>query len=525
MYVKAIRLKDWKSFADSGQVELGDINVLVGRNNSGKSAFLHGAHQIQDASNASVSDIRLRARQAEITFDLVDPQFAMQFQRYFNRDIAPQTLTPGTVAPTSGRFWISISRSGPAVAVSSKVTVGETDFAGGPVSSQEPDNLIYTYFAKRKVAGFDRGVDIDKARAVVDDLRYLPAKIDRLSSPGFRRSPEYFDLCQKVLGLPITAYPAQSGKQAGVQVGDFDAIPIEAMGDGVSSLLGLITNLCMADGHLFLIEEPENDIHPEGLKKLLDVIIEKSAGNQFIISTHSNVVVKHLGGVDRTRIFSVVLDEYVQDAIPTSTITPIENTPQARIDVLRQLGYSLFDFEVSDAWIIMEESSAQVIVRNFLIPWFAPKLAGVQIVSAGGVDRVEATFDDFKRVFLYAHLQPDYFKRAWVVVDGDDRGRKVVTKLRQTYGTWPENHFRTWGKSDFEQYYPSKFSGEVERILALEHGKKREPKRLLLEEVKAWCLANEVEAKDAFMGSAGEVIKFLKEVEATIFGNGRADSE
>jgi predicted ATPase len=48
------------------------------------------------------------------------------------------------------------------------------------------------------------------------------------------------------------------------------------------------------------IEEPETDLHPRALHGLLDLIVQSAAehNNQFVISTHSNIVVRHLGGLD-----------------------------------------------------------------------------------------------------------------------------------------------------------------------------------------------------------------------------------
>jgi hypothetical protein len=324
-------------------------------------------------------------------------------------------------------------------------------------------------------------------------------------------------LCESVLGLPITAYPSQNGKQAGIQIGDFNTIPVESMGEGVSSQLGLITDLCMANGNLFLIEEPENDIHPEGLKKLLDVIVAKSKNNQFIISTHFNVVVKHLGAAPNSKLFSVTLSEYEPNTVPTSTITPVENAPEARIAILRQLGCELYDFDLNDGWLILEESSAQTIIRNYLIPWFTPKLARIQTVAAGGTSKVEPAFEDFRRLFLYAHLETHYRERAWVVVDGGDGGRKVTAKLQGIYKTWPPKHFTTWSHANFEQYYPARFADRVDELLNLPHDEKPQPKRELLHDVKMWCDSHEEEARTAFEESAAEVIAFLKNLENSLF--------
>ena len=47
-----------------------------------------------------------------------------------------------------------------------------------------------------------------------------------------------------------------------------------------------------------------------------------------------------------------------------------------------------------------------------------------------GVDRVEAKFDDFARLFLSTHLMPSYRNDAWVVVDADELGEAIVRRLQ-----------------------------------------------------------------------------------------------
>ena len=513
MKVAVIQISNWKSFADTGQIELDKINVLVGRNNGGKSAFIRAMHQMQAGAAIDHQDIRLNTDTSAARFVLVGNPLAGDIARHFSAQV-PRPDNSAVLTVTAKANGAGTPR------LQSMLAFGDNaqNFGEEQIPNWEPKNFVYTYFSKRKVAGFDRGVDIDRSRSVSGDLRHLVAKVDRLASPGHPRSAEYLELCQTVLGFPITAYPAANGKQAGIQIGNYDSIPIEAMGEGVSSQLGLITDLCMADGNLFLIEELENDIHPEGLKKLLEVIVAKSQNNQFIISTHSNVVVKHLGAAPNSRILSVSLSDFETGAVPTSTISPVENTAEARIAVLRELGYELYDFDLNDGWLILEESSAQVVIRKYLIPWFVPRLSRIQIVAAGGIGKVEPAFEDFRRLFLYAHLETHYKGRAWVVVDGDEHGHKVVEALRVDYATWPSNSFHTWSAADFEAYYPARFAEEVSRVLGLSHKQKRPAKKELLDEVKTWCDSHEDEAKVEFEESAKEVIAYLRMIDQSLFG-------
>jgi hypothetical protein len=345
-------------------------------------------------------------------------------------------------------------------------------------------------------------------------MRYLVAKVDRLANPDYEHYDEYTELCNAVLGFRITAQPAAEGKQAGIPIGPHGFISIEAMGEGVSSQLSLITDLCMGNGNLFLIEEPENDIHPEGLKTLLNVIVEKSKTNQFIVSTHSNIVMRYLGAAPDSKVFEFD-STYKRNEIPTSVIWEVEPTPEARIQVLRRLGYELSDFDLWDGWLILEESSAEIIIR-YLVPWFVPNLARVRTVAAGGTSKVEPTFEDFRRLFLFAHLELQYRGRAWVIVDGDAEGKKVAKALRGKYKDWPSDHFTTWDQPEFERYYPSRFADQVEEALAKSHDDKPAAKKALLDDVKAWCKANEAEARAAFADSAAEVIEKLREIDEAL---------
>lgn len=502
MRLSSFHVENFKSFAETGDIALGQVNVLVGRNNHGKSAFIRAVSLMQQ-TGVSGSDIRLGHHNANFTWS-IEGERTEDLQRYYGTQVDRPLLT----------YTITLNRNSTLI----YPHVHGTDWSPGQLPASEPGNFIYTYLSKRKVMSFDRTVDLSRTRSVQADLRNIVSKVARLSNPDYMHAAEYDRLCKAVLGFRISVHAAEdnSGQQAGIPVGAFGYIPIESMGEGVSSQLGLITDLCMADGHLFLIEEPENDIHPEGLKTLLDVIVEKSKTNQFIISTHSNIVTRYLGAAPGSKIFEFD-STYRANEVPTSTIREVEPTAEARIAVLRRLGYELSDFDLWDGWLILEESSAEIVIR-YLIPWFAPGLASVRTVAAGGTSKVEPTFEDFRRLFLFAHLEPQYRGKAWVVVDGDEAGKAVASALQSKYKDWPAEHFTMWSESNFERYYPPKFASQVEDALSKSHDEKRKAKKRLLDEVKAWCTANSELAKAAFEESAAEVIEKLRRVDRALHG-------
>ncbi|MFE2714017.1 ATP-dependent endonuclease [Streptomyces mirabilis] len=510
MKIARIDLENWKSFAATGQLHLGAVNVLVGRNNSGKSAILRAVHLMQQGSAISPEDVRIGKSVARVNIILEGDHLAGDVNRYFG----DSNITTNEPLPLS--FMIGKPRN-PDIGIefNRKFDSSRTNAEPAFISAEEPNNFIYTYFSKRKVFGFEEQVNRQNTVRVGTDLRFLVSKVNRLAASDYEGHDEYEKLCNEVLGFRVGTFASRNGSQAGIAIGRHDRIPLEAMGEGVSSMLGLITDLCMADGHLFLIEEPENDIHPESLKALLKAIADKSTSNQFIVTTHSNIVTRYLGAAESSKVFEVQ-SNYQRGQVPSSTIREIEKTPEARIEVLRSLGYELSDFDLWDGWIILEESSAEMVI-SYLIRWFVPRLARVRTVSANGVTKALPTFEDFRRLFLFAHLEKHYQGRAWVVLDGDEPGKDVVGQLQQKYRGWPSVNFRTWTHGDFENYYPERFAERAGEVLALSQKEKRNAKIALTREVRAWIDQNPDAAKDEFEESAAEVIAFLCEVDERLF--------
>ena len=502
MKINRLRIRNLKSFADTGDLELSSVNVLVGRNNSGKSTLIRGVHLLQSGGLIEAKDVRIGEAQSAVEFELDGIN-----ARHFPNSEAHVRKTGGT---SSGRYAVTVNPNG-AIPVP-RMTIGDADFDAAQVANVEPNNVIYAYLSKRKVLAFNEDVREGRALTVEPHLENLTAKVDAIVNPDHPAFDEYSALCNELLGFRVTAWASLNGKKLGIPVGLHERIYVEAMGEGVSSLLGLIVSLCVADGNILLVEEPENDIHPEGLKKLLQTIVEKSDKNQFIVSTHSNIVTKYLGAAPNSKVFGVELD-YEAGKVPTSTIQEIPPTSEARIETLKRLGYELYDFDLWDGWLILEEASAERVIRDYLIPWFAPGLSRVRTVAARGTSQVGPTFDDFYRLFRFTHLEPQYKERAWVVVDGDETGERVVANLQREYSSWAPEHFKTFSQPDFERYYPKRFAGDVEQVLAQSHRNKREAKRLLLEKVRQWCDAVQDEAKQEFERSASEVIDILRSIE------------
>jgi hypothetical protein len=381
------------------------------------------------------------------------------------------------------------------------------------IPASEPHHFIVPLLSRRRPLQYNESTRIEEAVTITTTKTTLAAKLARISSSSHPDNPVYSQACKEVLGFDVGVVASNNGQLPGRYLPEGGSVAIGQLGDGVLQIASFLADIVGSKGKLFLIEEPENDLHPAALKVLLGLIVTSSAAsNQFVISTHSGIVLQYLGAESSCRIFQVASSS--GKANHAATITRLADTPDTRIEVLRDLGYALSDFALWEGWLILEESSAERIIVDYLIPWFVQDLRGVRTVAAGGVNKVAPTLEDFKRLFLFAHLERVYAGRAWVCVDGDDAGQKIISELKSGYAKdWPVDHFLCFREEDFERYYPSVFADQVQSVLGIQDKQeRRSKKRDLLNVVVRWLNEDQGRARSALQQSAHDVIDVLRKI-------------
>jgi len=531
MWLKTIQLTNIKGFANSGTIEFAKgINVLAGINNAGKSTLLKSIWLLQGRLRQGYADflneffkssLRASAASGEIKIQLAEKNGLQLTPRLPDTYVAEDNNI--TVASKDEMIPNEFIFTGSDVHSSAKsFSVGHrgapTAFSNAACPDREPNNFIYPYFAHRKPLKYQTMVNYHNANEVEETFENLPSKIDRISNRDFPDHDRFRDYCSKTLNLKISCAQWDNGKQAGLVLQDGRLLPIDSMGEGTVNVLTLLAHLSSATGKLFLIEEIENDLHPSALKALLEIIIERSAFNQFIISTHNNIVVKYLGAIPETKLFSIEMEQDSATKIPISSCKLVSDKPEERVQLLENLGYEPFDFNLWKGYLILEESTAETIIRGFLIPFMRPNLHGrLKTIAASGVTDVEARFSDLLRLFVFIHTSPQYYKRAWVVVDGDGDGEKAISSLKAKFKTWPESHFKSFSEHDFENFYPPSFKRKAGPILKMKNGPERQKKKgQLAKDLLAWAATHPIEAKKQFDKSAKEILDFLSEIEKSL---------
>lgn len=484
MWVSNLELKNIRCFINQSFAFSKNINVLVGRNNSGKSTIVKSLAACQYSHLLRLSDKRKNASSGTITitFDEVADYLG---------GISP-TKHVRNLSNNTGAFDRAVAQ------------IQE-------LSQVDPENFIQPYLAHRKVPNFNEDTRESASTRVDITLQNLTARLATVSNSAHPSYNLYKDACDEILGFHVTNIPSPNGQEPGVFTSTGEKIPLTAMGDGVAMIVGFLVSLATAENKLFLIEEPENDLHPAALKKLLNLIIKSSEKNQFIVSTHSNIVLRTLGQFRQTKIFK--LTGKFEDRTFESVGHEVTNIEE-RLDILNDLGYDFYDDESYNSWVIFEESSAERIVREFLIPWFTPSLSGkVRTFSARGVTEVRKKFDDFNDLFSFLNLEPKYKNRAWVFVDSGEVEAGILSQLKDSYVTrngWSSDRFIQFNEHNFERYYPLRFKPEVDEIEQCNDQQvKRRLKKVLLDNVLSWIKDNPDIAKQEFEISSSEVIGYL----------------
>ncbi len=534
MIVKSIELINVKSYKNC-KIDLApSMNLLVGANNSGKSTIIKALLNLQYHS-FEINDIRADSSYGKIFTTLIDVTEEENIQMTKDQDEIDVKLHQANL------FW----------RISKRQEAEEYLFANGDLAfkmlphhrveivkrgkadprlklfnrfsdSEAEGNFIYPFLSKRKTEHIDYSMNFVQSYKVTDNFRNLASKIQKIGNASHVKNAEFIKCCDEILGFRIGTIPLKNqgsnGVEPGIFVGTKNMIPLRAMGDGVANIVGFIVTILTEDNKLFLIEELENDLHPRALKSLLNLIVEKSGRNQFVVSTHSNIVLKYLGSIAEGKIFFVTWKPFESDEknlynIPTSKVIEIDNLPEARIDILDQLGYEFSDYGLYEGYLILEESSAETIIKEILIPYLVPSLIGrIGTIAARGVNDLETRVIDFERLIVYIHKQPVYKNKAWIVADGDEAGKACISKLQTRFNTWGKDHFLNLSNSDFEFYYPKRFRKRVEKVLKSDKRIRQELKRQLLLDVKHWYLTKREQAIKEFSVSANEVVTLLKKI-------------
>lgn len=146
-------------------------------------------------------------------------------------------------------------------------------------------------------------------------------------------------------------------------------VSADACGLGLQDLLVLLWFSIDPTFNVLLIEEPESHIHPDMQRRLLSFFREQK-DKQYFITTHSNIFVNN-AYVDRVFFTQFKESVVVDDAT-------------SRASILNDIGYDVTDNLVSDLVIFVEGPKDVPFIEEFLIKYDLVNKNNIKIWSLGG---------------------------------------------------------------------------------------------------------------------------------------------
>ena len=437
MRIISVEIVGIRSFNSTGVIALSPtMNIVVGRNNTGKSALLDVIKSLE-AGTISADD--------------------------WNSEQGPSyASTVVWVSPSQPDARYNLVLRGPVPDMRP-----QNDYSTQEIPHQPNANnyWLVPFLSKRKAAEFSEVINANTNSPFDGTHQFLSKLVDELQNPLHEKHSRFRELCELLLGFQVGAFQTGRGKRVAMLFNRRE-VALQKMGDGISEMLAMITALCIAKDKIFVIDEPETSLHPTALKKICQAIRDAASGNQFIIATHSNIVLRELGSGESTKIWQVSKDE-INPGNKYSSIVEVNKTATAHHELLKTLGYDFSDYYAHAAWLFLEEATAERIIRDVLVPDFAPNLKWkLRTYSAAGADGLEPAVDDFTRAMTFVHLQPIYKDKLWVRADGDEKGKIVIQALQTKFSTFLAGRISSFSRDQFERYYPKQFEERANALIA-----------------------------------------------------------
>ena len=478
MAITQIILENFKSFRGIHTIDLSEkINVFTGKNNSGKTSLLSSLNYFNGLSNQLEKDRNFEAEELNISIILKDIKLEKLNGFYNNkseietRQYIHEQFSRASSSDSCG-FKISYNRQNPSSPYFYLIINNQHVIPTLPLSSIFANQLskaFIIYISNKRNAGaisayqsmtsYESKLDCSNTAILFDEISKNP-----LYGNKFKL------LVEDIIGFTLNdyIYPNRTNGERclATETSSGEKIFADSLGTGISEIAGLITYIYQAKDCVILIDEIENSLHPQALKKILDFIIDKSLNSnvQFIITTHSNIVLTHLGNHSYTKIFEFKNNS---EKFTETTISEI-STKEDRLNILQSLGYSLYDYYIYEYFLIVEGPSDQYYINNIIIPMYFPDLMKkLRVIVGGGCGNTKnkaKTYYD--RICSFFYLDSEYTGKVFVLCDGDEIGVNTIEELKNYYEEYVDiklNHnFITLEKNkQIEHYFPNSLITKV----------------------------------------------------------------
>jgi predicted ATPase len=289
--ITKVKVSNFKSF-DELEVELRPLNIVVGSNAAGKSNFLEIFRFIRDIEveglenavslqggmeflmNLQIGPSRPIA--VELSFDPASELAREEFDCTRRLELIYRSQSPG--------FEIVSDESHSLTALTAR-------------------NLIFLRPILGSIELFDLDPKLPKKAAPISGRAYLEPDGSNLALVlrNLLQNPEEraafirltHDALPFIEDLEVERFADKSLLIAAKEIFSERVLPASFLSDGTIHLAALIVALYFHPASIAIIEEPERNIHPHLISKVVHMLADASQQKQVIVTTHNPELVKH----------------------------------------------------------------------------------------------------------------------------------------------------------------------------------------------------------------------------------------
>ena len=502
MKIEKISIRNFKSI-QSVDIEVGNFNVLIGRNNHGKSNFLKAIEWFYSGSKEDLKQVRhcdanhdvpvsveLKLSVTEKDLNnisnetnrkklkkVISDQGFMRVRRISNntngREIhhpsdgnwkKPFTGADNTFNNCMPRFeFVEATKNLKEVTAYKKTTpIGQ--MLSGVLEEVLEKDTEYAQFQKQFERLFQS--ENSKVRTTLNDL----------SSKVQVHLSQQFPDCDKVTFDVVEPSFDDFLKNYNTNLDDGVDTRAEDKGDGMQRALMLAIIKTHADyrreealgrSFIFFIDEAELHLHPTGQRQLKQALLELTSGvDQVFITTHSSVFIAD-EQVGQTT-FKVEKTEKSTD------VSPIGDTERMEV-VYDLLGGSPADLLLPRNFMIVEGNTDCLFLSKICQRLYSNKPKILFLGAGGDTSAQSKSMDAINKVYLALHTNPIYKTKLTILCDKPTAVKQAeYDNFRQTYPHLEANgQLFTLAVGSIEEAYPTAWKKTEDEVKAMDHNAKR----------------------------------------------------
>jgi len=275
-------------FNDGTEIQPGNLTVIIGPNNAGKSRFLKDVAQIttqrQPLPRVVINDVEWTNPQS---FQELREAYGLERYQDDNNNWMFRTLTPelSQEKQTNAKFW-SIEEQQLSERLSNKPLFAD-DFGVALIAFLTTENRLQ--LVKNSPSAAHEKQETNLLQALYNAGSDLEKDLQKLVKRAFGKEVKLdFTIPQRLLlrvGDDFNSIPPDP-RDARQVIQKYEKL--DDQGDGIRSFVGITTALLAIKRNVILIDEPEAFLHPPQAFRIGEFIAEQATdARQIILATHS----------------------------------------------------------------------------------------------------------------------------------------------------------------------------------------------------------------------------------------------